>query len=63
MVLFRQLDSRMGGCGLMEDLKKVTDLTDKEYIDELAYVIKMEKFYYSRKQELLKDAERRLEEK
>lgn len=43
----------------MEDLKKVTDLTDKEYIDELAYVIKMEKFYYSRKQELLKDAERR----
>ena len=43
----------------MEDLKKVTDLNDKEFIDELAYVIKMEKFYYARKQELLKDAERR----
>lgn len=43
----------------MEEIKNVTDLTDKEYIEELAYVIKMEKFYYARKQELLKDAERR----
>ena len=43
----------------MEETKNVTDLTDKEFIDELAYVIKMEKFYYARKQELLKDAERR----
>ena len=43
----------------MEELKNVSDLNNEEYINELAYVIKMEKFYYSRKQELLKDAERR----
>lgn len=43
----------------MEELKNVSDLNNEEYINELAYVIKMEKFYYARKQELLKDAERR----
>jgi hypothetical protein len=43
----------------MEEGKKITDLNNDEYINELAYVIKMEKFYYGRKQELLKDAERR----
>jgi hypothetical protein len=52
----------MGGCRLMKDSKKVTDLNNDEYINELAYVIKMEKFYYTRKQELLKDAERRAED-
>lgn len=43
----------------MEESKNVSELTNEEYIEELAYVIKMEKFYYARKQELLKDAERR----
>ena len=43
----------------MEESKNVSELTNEEYIEEWAYVIKMEKFYYARKQELLKDAERR----
>lgn len=43
----------------MEEGKKITDLNSDEYINELAYVIKMESFYHNRKQELLKDAERR----
>ena len=43
----------------MEEQKNISDLNDEEYISELAYVIKMEKFYSARKHELLKDAERR----
>lgn len=41
--------------------KKITDLNDKELINELNYANKMSKFYYLRKEELMKEVERRAE--
>lgn len=45
----------------MEDTKKAENLSDKELINELNYANKMSKFYYSRKEELMKEIERRAE--
>jgi hypothetical protein len=42
----------------MED-RKVSDLEDNELLKELAYANKMSKFYYSRKEEIMKEIERR----
>lgn len=43
----------------MEESKTVVNLTDNELIKELAYANKMSKFYYSRKEEIMKEIERR----
>lgn len=43
----------------MEEVKKPADLTDKELISELDYANRMNKFYYARKEELMKEVERR----
>lgn len=45
----------------MEDIKRIKDLDDKELINELNYANKMSKFYYARKEELMKEVERRAE--
>ncbi|MBQ9658051.1 MAG: hypothetical protein IJV31_04700 [Clostridia bacterium] len=39
--------------------RKISDLNDKELISELAYANKMSKFYYARKEEIMKEIERR----
>lgn len=41
--------------------KKIADLNDKELINELNYANKMSKFYYARKEEIMKEVERRAE--
>ena len=43
----------------MEENKKVSDLTDEELMEDLAFNIKMSKHYYARKEEDLKEVERR----
>lgn len=44
-----------------EDLKtkNAKDLTDAELLNEFAYANKMSKFYYARKEEIIKEIERR----
>ena len=39
--------------------RKISDLNDKELISELNYANKMSKFYYARKEEIMKEVERR----
>lgn len=39
--------------------KKVSDLSDEELMRELVYVNKMNKFWYARKEEVMKEIERR----
>lgn len=43
----------------MENLKKVSDLTDEEFMRELVYARKQKKLWYGREEELLKDLDRR----
>ncbi|MCI8486104.1 MAG: hypothetical protein HFJ20_03225 [Clostridia bacterium] len=43
----------------MDESRKVTDLTDEELMKVLAFDIKMSKHYYARKEEDLKEIERR----
>lgn len=45
----------------MDESKKVTDLTDEELMKDLVFNIKMSKHYYARKEEDLKEIERRAE--
>lgn len=42
----------------MED-RKVTELNNEELLNELAYTNKMSKFYFARKEEIMKEIERR----
>lgn len=39
--------------------KDITQMTDTELIRELAYANKLSDFYYKRKQEIMKEVERR----
>lgn len=43
----------------MEESRAVVDLTDSELLDELYFVDKMNKFWYGRKEEIMKEIERR----
>ena len=44
-----------------KDIKNVSNLTAEELINEFAYANKMSKFYYARKEEIIKEIERRTE--
>lgn len=39
--------------------RKITDLSNDELLQELNYANKMSKFYYARKEEIMKEVERR----
>ena len=45
----------------IEIKNNITDLTDAELLTELNYANKMSKFYYARKEEIMKEVERRAE--
>ena len=41
------------------EIKSVCDLSTEDLLNEFAYVNRMSKFYYSRKEEIIKEIERR----
>ena len=41
--------------------RKVADLSNDELLQELNYANRMSKFYYARKEEIMKEIERRME--
>lgn len=43
------------------EIKSVCDLSTEDLLNEFAYVNRMSKFYYGRKEEIIKEIERRTE--
>lgn len=41
------------------EAKNITELNAEQLLNELAFVNKMSKFYYARKEEIMKEIERR----